>query len=222
MTLPLKSFLFGAFMCMCAIAMAQTRAHAEIFYVESEEGGFSVTFPDTWKVISNQKPDDKITIAGPGTYEFSTCRVRVRQDRRFVIFPSQFDDEIQRLAFSRKFWDDYVGEYDNVNINAFKDNSGLGQGYASMAEVTFDTAEGAIVKKRGLMFASLYHDHLFIVDCSAEESVYDKWRPAFLGIVKSINYEPLRDRYMHGHYRQRDEKDDLVIEGPTELDVYKF
>ena len=222
MKFSIKSFLFGAVTCAFILGVSFTPAQAEVFHVESDEGGFTVTFPDTWKVITNQKPDDKITIAGPGKFEFATCRVRVRQDRRFVIFPAQFDDEIQRLAFSRKFWDNYVGEYDNVNIDAFKDNSGLGQGHATMAEVTFDTAEGAIVRKRGLMFATLYHDHLFVVDCSAEESVYGKWRPTFLSIVKSVSFEPLRDRYRYGHYRSMDEKDALEVEGPTELDIYKF
>jgi hypothetical protein len=57
------------------------------------------------------------------------------------------------------------------------------------------------MRKRGLMFASLYHDKAYIVDCSAEESVYEKWRPAFMGVVKSVDFEKVVHELPSGNYR---------------------
>ena len=91
-----------------------------------------------------------------------------------------------------------------------------------MVEASYETAEGPLVRKRGLMFATLYHDKLYIADCSAEESVYQKWRPAFLSIVKSIDFGLVRHGYAHGHYRNFIKDPKTVVEGQKKLDVYKF
>jgi len=213
-----KKFLIGAFVCTFSFSAAQ----AEIFVIEDQNDRFSITFPDSWDTINNQKSDDKITIAAPGQYDFATCRMRVRKDGRFKIFPAQFDDTIQKLAYSREFWDDYLGDYNDINIDAFKDEAGLGLGHASMVEVAFETSDATVVRKRGLMFATLYHDTAYIIDCSAEESAFMKWRPDFLSIVKSVDFVPVRDRYSSGHYRNFPADEELVIEGPYEMDVYKF
>lgn len=212
-----KSVLMAA--VFCSFGLAQARA--DVFFVEDQNDRFTVTFPDTWKQTDNQKPDDKLTVYAPGQYNFATCRVRVREDRRFVIYPSELSDEVQRVNISRDFWDDYLGEYDNVSVEVFKDNAGLGLGNASMVEAAFDTAEGALVHKRGIMFAAIYHDQLYIVDCSAEESVYDGFRPAFLGIVKSVDFTKINQGRPNGHYRDFTDEE-VEIEGPTELEGYKL
>lgn len=213
-----KSILIGASLC----TMAASTAKAEVFFYEDQDDGYTISFPDTWATVDNQKPDDKLTIAAPGAYDYAGCRVRVREDRRFVIYPGKFDSDVQKVAYSRDFWNTYLGEYNNIVVDSFKDGSGLGLGYASMAEASYETAEGAIVRKRGVMFASLYHDHLYVVDCSSEESVYEKWRPAFLSVVKSVDFEAVRHRDKSGFYRAFEHDAQVVIEGPKELDVYKF
>lgn len=198
-----------------------TVAQAEIFFIEDQDDRFTITFPDLWKKVGNQKPDDKLTILGPDGNNHLICRVRVRPDRRFVIFPHQFDDEIQRIAVSAEFWKNYLGEYNAVYVEEFKDGAGLGRGYAGLVEATYETDSSVPVKKKGIMLASLYHDQLYVVDCSAEESVYLKWRPAFLGIIKSVDFDPVVYEPIHGHYRHFDEDAPVIIEGPKSLDVYK-
>tara|TARA_R110001592_G_scaffold79054_4_gene236781 strand:- start:8981 stop:9637 length:657 start_codon:yes stop_codon:yes gene_type:complete len=214
----LKLLLAGVLLCSAFISHAQ----AGQFFFEDQKERFTMTFPDTWARISNQKADDQITIAGPGANDYAICKVRVRQDRRYVIFPGKFDSDVQKVAYSRDFWNDYLGDYNEVVVDVFKDGSGLGLGYASMAEASYETAEGTLVRKRGVMFASLYHDHAYIVDCSSEESVYQKWRPAFLSIVKSVDFGNVRHAKSHGHYRGFDTDPKLEVEGPKALDVYKF
>ena len=151
-----KSFCTGLALSALFTATFSTYVQAESFFYEDRDEKFTLTFPDTWKRLTNQKPDDQITIAAPGVNDYATCRVRVRKDRRYVIYPGKFDSDIQKVAYSRDFWNGYLGEYDDVVVDTFKDHSGLGSGYASMAEATYDTAEGPLVHKRGIMFATLY------------------------------------------------------------------
>ncbi len=216
----LKSFLVGA--VFCSMALSSSSVKADIFFVEDQNDRFTISFPDLWKKVGNQKTDDKLTIVAPGENEFAGCRVRVNQDRRFVIYPGKFDDEIQRTSVSNEFWDDYLGEYNDVTIEKFRDNAGLGFGHASMVEASYETSSGAIVKKRGLMFASLYHDQLYVVDCASEESLYDKWRPAFLSIVKSIDFDKVTSERKNGYYRGFMSDPAVEVNGPKEFDNYKF
>lgn len=213
-----KSFLVTFLFCTVFVSSVQ----AEVFLFEDRQEHFTITFPDAWKRVTNQKADDRITIAGPGANDHAICRVRVNKDRRFVIFPGKFDSDIQKISYSRDFWNGYLGEYNDVVVDIFKDESQLGRGYASMAEATYDTVEGAPMRKRGVMFASLYHDRLYVAECSSEESFFYKWRPAFLSIVKSIDFENVRQPNARGHYRAFDGDDKIEVQGATELDVYKF
>ncbi len=216
----LKSFLVGA--VFCSIALSSYAVKANIFIIEDQDNRFTISFPDLWKKVGNQKLDDRLTVLGQGENDFAVCRVRSREDRRFVIYPSKFDDEIQRVSFSRDFWNDYLGDYNEVSVDAFKDDSGLASGTASMVEASYETAEGAIVRKRGLMFASLYHDQLYIVDCSSEESLYGKWRPAFLSIIKSIEFNRVTSNHKSGYYRDFMSDRPIEVQGAKPLDVTKF
>ncbi len=215
-----KPFLIGAVFLSVAFSPSLTKAN--IFFVEDQDNRFTVSFPDLWKKVGNQKPDDRLTMLGQGENDFALCRVRVREDKRFVIYPSKFDDEIQRVSFSREFWNDYLGDYNEVSVDAFKDDAGLGFGTASMVEASYETAQGAIVRKRGLMFASLYHDQLYVIDCSSEESLYEKWRPSFLSIVKSMEFDKVTSEHKTGHYRDFMSDRAVEVQGPKSLDVTKF
>lgn len=214
----LKSFLIGAVLCAATVSSAK----AEIFYIEDQVNRFSVSFPDLWAVVNDQKPDDKLTVAAPGANSHATCRVRVREDRRFLIYPRKFASPIQHLHYSQDFWNAYFGEYNDVNVDVFKDDAGLGRGFASYAEASYTTADGPIVRKRGIMFATLYRDRAYIVDCAAEESVYDRWRPSFLSIVKSIDFDKVIDEFPQGNYRNFLADDDLVVNGPNPLDQSRY
>ncbi|MCK5374216.1 MAG: hypothetical protein KAJ40_02940 [Alphaproteobacteria bacterium] len=218
-----KSFLTGLAFSTLFVSAFSTFAQAEIFFYEDREERFTMSFPDTWKRVTNQKADDQITISAPGVNDYATCRVRVREDRRFVIYPGKFDSDIQKIAYSRDFWNNYLGEYNDVIVDTFKDQSGLAQGYASMSEASYETAEGPLVRKRGIMFASLYHDQVYVVDCSAAESVFYKWRPAFLSVIKSIEFGEVRHPKLRGNYRIFNNKgEEVKVLGPKELDTYKF
>ena len=215
----LKSLLVVAAL---TISFSPLTSKAEVFFVEDQGNRFSLSFPDTWKKTNNQKPDDKLVVEGQGHYHFATCHVRVREDRRFVIYPEKFNDEIQRTSFSEEFWDNYLSDYDEAKIEDFRDDAGLGFGAASIAEASFYTNEGPVVHKRGLMLASLYHDQLYIIECSSQISVYDKWRDAFMGIIKSVDFKKVTHDSKSGYYREFMDDPEVEVNGPKALDVHKF
>ena len=117
-----RSFFLAAVFCFIGIGSAK----AEVFFIEDQVNRFSISFPDLWIRINNQKPDDELTIAGPGEPDFAMCRVRVHEDRRFLIYPRKFADSIQKVAYSRDFWKKYLGEYDDVMVDNFREPTGLG------------------------------------------------------------------------------------------------
>ena len=218
-----KSLLVGAIVGVSTLGAFSFDAKAEIFYVEDQDDRFSVSFPDTWAKVSNQKEEDKLTIAAQGVNEFVECRVRVRNEERYLIYPETLAAEVQRTYISRDFWNHYLSEYDSYEIERFKDDAGLGYGHASMIEAAYETAGGKIVRKRGMMFASVYGSNLYILECSAEATVYDKWRQSFLGIVKSVDFQRVSHPHSQGYYRNFKTEDDQVeIVGPKELDAYKL
>lgn len=210
-----RSFILAAVLCVMGVGSAK----AEVFFVEDQVNRFTLSFPDLWMTANNQKPDDKLTLVGPGEPDFATCRVRVREDRRFLIYPRKFASNVQKVAYSRDFWNRYLGEYDDVEVDNFREPAGLGKGFGSFTEATYTTAEGTIMRKRGLMFASLYHDRAYIVDCSAEASVYYKWRPAFMSIVKSVDFEKIVHELPSGNYRNFIADPELVINGAKKVET---
>lgn len=213
-----KSLLVGAAFCCMAVSAAK----AEIFVVEDQNDRFSLSFPDLWEMSGNQKADDKLTVVAPGQNDLASCRVRVREDRRFVIYPSEFSKEVQHVAFSRDFWNDYLSEYDDVTVDFFKDDAGVGRGFASMVEASYTTAESAIAHKRGLMFAALYNDRVYVVECSAEKSSYQKWRADFMGVVKSVDFTKTIHETTNGHYRNLNGDAPVIIQGKEPSGTYKF
>lgn len=216
-----KSFMIGAAACLCF--MGASSAQAEVFFVEDQNDGFSVTFPDTWALTENQKADDKLTVTAPGTNALASCRVRVREDRRFLIYPpTKFSDAVQKVGFSKKFWENYLGEYDDVNVEFFKDEAGVGEAFASMVEASYTTATGTIAHKRGIMFAGLYRDNVYILDCAAQEDAYAKWRPDFMGIIKSVDMRQEVHQKSHGAYRDFNSDADIVIQGPKDERIKRY
>ena len=127
-------------------------------YLENRGERFSISFPDRWKVLHNQAIDEKLVIVVPGALsDGASCRVRVRDDARFGLYPHKYNATIQKIAYGRGFWTDYLVErYDDAALLSVMDGAGLGRGFASYAHVKFGSNLEASLQKRGIMFVSLY------------------------------------------------------------------
>jgi hypothetical protein len=222
MNTKLWSLTFSVALAIGAGVLMPLPAAAEVFKWQDPTTKISVTYPDTWRRVGNQQPDDIITIAAPGHDDYASCRLRVREDRRFVIYPRSHADAIQRINYSRNFWDVYVGEFDGAVIHETRDNGGLGNAFASWADVSFISPGATKVQKRGIMYAGIYNDKAYIYECSAEVQAFDRWYHPFLSFLKSVDMRHEYATEVNGNYRPFQNDRVLKIYGQKPIDLYIY
>lgn len=176
-------------------------ARADYFVWRDPGSGLSISFPDTWKVLSSKKPDEILTVMAPSDNAQPVCKVKVRDDRRYVIFPAGYGKDVQNVAVSVPFWKQYLGEYDGYNLARVYDGAGFGRWYASYAIGGYKVMNGTVLQlRRSLMFASLYNDKLYILECSALNHAYDEWAMMFQSVVKSVDFKKAHHEFPIGEY----------------------
>ncbi len=205
-----------------ALIMLAQNAWAGIFVVDSGDSGVTLSYPDSWHRVSPQLPDEEIVIDAPDNGDSASCRVRVRDDRRFAIYPVRYSRAIQHEAVSKEFWGDYLSEFYYANPISIKDDVGIGRGFASMADVSFYENHPVPVMKRGIMFASLYGNRLYIAECSAQQDAYPAWHPTFMEILKSIDFKKMEFETPTGHYRNFLNDRTLLIHNEKPVDLYVY
>ncbi|MEM7679549.1 MAG: hypothetical protein AAF182_00895 [Pseudomonadota bacterium] len=194
-------FSLGVFVVLVLSLTASHNAKAETFYWQDPGSKLSLTVPDTWSMSHNQKPDDVITMIAPSADAFPVCRMRVRQDRRFVIYPHRYANEIQHLHYSQNFWNDYAAEFPSGAVQHYADDAGLGRGRGSFAEIVFAPDAAPLRARKAIAFASLYRDKAYILECSSNLEDYDRWLPAFMSVVKSVQFREEIAQIPGGHFR---------------------
>lgn len=206
--------MFGAVFCA-------PPAVANSFVWQDKETGISLSFPDTWTVAHNQKPDDRLTVQAPGPRDYASCRLRVRDDRRPAIYPYPYDYNIQHIYLGFDFWQAYVGEYAGSSLDRVLYDRGLVNSIASSADFTFISSAGPRTLMRGFAFAGFDDNQVYIFECSAEVSAYNRWHPVFKSILKSAQKE-LRDTVIiNGAYRKFQNDPPVIIRGDDILDSYQ-
>lgn len=191
-------------------------AKADYFLWQDPDSGLTVTFPDTWKEQNNRNPDDVLSISAPSDGDDPTCQIKVSEDRRYMIYPSDFGDAVQREAVSIPFWKTYYGNYDDYTIDRVFDGGGLGRWRASYAMGSYSKRDGtAFEQRRAIMFASLYFDKMYIVECSALNHGYDRWDADFKSIIKSIDFKKAYHERATGDYHNFLKKADLYFWSQT-------
>ncbi len=199
-------------------------AKADYFVWQDEKTGVSVTFPDTWKVQNNAGPDTVLTIQAPSKNDQPVCKIDVSPDRRYVIFPPRYGDDVQKVAVSKPFWQSYMAQYDDYYLNNVYDGAGLGRWFASYATATYSRHFGTVMQqRRGLMFASLYNDKLFIIECSALNHAYERWAADFQSVIKSVDFKKAYHELPTGEYANFLKEADLYFwsqTGPDGTTIY--
>lgn len=177
-------------------------ARADYFAWQDEKSGLTITFPDTWKMQNNAGPDTILTVAGPSLdNDQPMCRVDVRNDGRYTLFPARYGDAVQRVAVSQPFWEKYLGQYSGYTLGRMHDGSSLGRWWASFALASYNKDFGTVIQsRRAIMFASLYNDKLYVVECSAMAHGYERWDANFRGIIKSVDFKKAYHELPTGEY----------------------
>lgn len=189
------------FLFLLIFVLFPVHAKADYFVWADPESGLSLSFPDTWKRVQSKDPDDVLILMAPSENAKPQCRIRTREDKRYLIYPPELSDSIQRIAVSKPFWDDYFGEFDESIIYKIQDGAGLGRGFASFALARYTERFGTRFQERdGILFASLYNDTMYIVECSALTGGYDNYRFIFQSVIKSIDFKKAHHELATGNY----------------------
>lgn len=178
-----------------------TTAKADYFVWQDAESRLSASFPDTWKIQSNLNRSDILTIAGPSDGENPLCTIKAEKDNRYIIYPKEYGDAVQRVAVSKPFWDSYMGHYDDYTLDKVYDGGGLGRWLASYALGSYSRRNGtAYEQRRAIMFASLYYDTLYVIECSSLNHGFENWQDNFQSIIKSVDFKKIMNERKTGHY----------------------
>ncbi len=181
--------------------IAAKNARADYFLWQDAKSGLTVTFPDTWKKQNNQQPDGVLRISAPSDGDDPVCEIKISEDKRYLIYPSEYGDAIQREAVSIPFWKAYMARYDDYMIDRVYDGGGLGRWLASYAFSTYSKQAGsAYQQRRAITFASLYNDTMYIVECSTLNHAYERWDKNFRSIIKSIDFKKAYHEKTVGEY----------------------
>ncbi|MCD8562771.1 MAG: hypothetical protein LRY54_01635 [Alphaproteobacteria bacterium] len=169
-------FFNGKLVLLVALALgvSVSPAKADLFFVQDPVSKLSVAYPDTWRRVYNQKPDDVITLAAPGVQNFASCRLRIRDDQRYQMYPARFNAANNRDLFDETFWKEYLAEYPLYRIDSLNNEAGLSRGYASQVQATYISFDDPRQQKQAVIYASLYNGHIYVVDCSAKIEYYQR------------------------------------------------
>lgn len=173
---------------IAALCLAPATAHADYFVWADAKTGVSMAYPDDWRKISSFQADDLVTVAAPTSGDDAQCRMKAREERRYMVYPVSLSSAVQRRAVSQDFWREYLAGYDHVSVAFIEDGAGFGRGYGSIASASFTISHPQTGKPRaGILAASLYRDHVYILECTADPEAFPYWQPVFLNILKSID-----------------------------------
>lgn len=207
--------LLTAVMTFALLAGSASLAKADYFVWQDTGTGMTLSYPDTWEVENGQDPDDMVTLAAPSGRGNAYCRIRVRDDKRYAIFPPRFNDEVQLIEYSTNFWDQYLREYNAPKLYNLQNSTGLGRGWASFGETSFT---GSVpypeMERHGIVFASFYNNKVHILDCSAHKDAFEKWKQPFMSIAKSIDFKKANHELVTGHYRNFLNDGRIILLGP--------
>ncbi|MEM8833337.1 MAG: hypothetical protein AAGB32_02235 [Pseudomonadota bacterium] len=176
-------------------------AWADYYIWEDPKTHLTVSFPDTWEQQTNRNPTDILTVVAPSKNADPVCKIKAEEDSRYTIFPPQYGKAVQKDAVSIPFWQSYMGHYDEYDIGRVYDGGGLGRWIASYANFSYSTRDGlAMQSRRGIAFASLYYNTLYIVECSSLAHAYEAWDKNFRSVIKSIDFKKIYNEHKMGHY----------------------
>ena len=195
--------IFSKIIIAVAILLSGTTpARADYFVWRDAVTGLSLSFPDTWKIVSSKNPKDIITLNAPADRGFASCRVSVNDDRRYVIYPQRYNENIQHTALGDDFWHKYANRYDNGQVYSSKNSASLGRGWAGFAEIGYDGAvQGPYMRRDAVVLASIYNGDMYLVECSANQEAFPQWRSSFMAVANSIDFIPAYHQLRTGNYR---------------------
>jgi hypothetical protein len=185
-------------------AGAADMARADTFVWTDPKYGYTMSFPDSWRMQTQDNPTTQMRVAGPIGEDLATCKMEVRKDGRTLIYPKRLVDEAVMDKLGRDFWDRYTGELINPQISDYYAPASLGdKGDGTAIRVGFlqNDGKGTQVPMTGIMIASLYGPDLYVASCSSRYEMYGRYAALFGSILDSITLEKTYHPFATGYYR---------------------
>jgi hypothetical protein len=197
-----------ALLTALSLLVTASPAKADYSIWADSETGISLSYPDTWRQQVNFQADDLVTLAAPTRGDDAQCKVKAREERRYMVYPVSLSNAVQREAVSKRFWQEYLASYNNVTVAFIEDGAGFGRGYGSILSASFTMSYPQTGKPRsGIAAATLYRDHVYILECTSDPEAFGYWQPIFLSVLKSVDM-PKRVHELrqsdYGDYRDMD------------------
>jgi hypothetical protein len=202
----LRFSMMAAVASIAVMAASVGSAKADYGVWTDAKTGLTVTFPDTWKQINNETSDDVITLSVASGDANAICKISAQEDKRFLIYPNKYRADIRDKNFAMNFWEKYATNYNSVKMIRYADNAGLGQGFASMALVSFLTPPSSVdandsTDRGGIMAVTNYGDKVYVANCSSALPSYGTYHVQFMDFFKSISFKKYYHELVVGDYR---------------------
>jgi hypothetical protein len=189
-------FLLALFLLMATV----TVANAHYYAWNDPDFRFKMSFPDTWKEQGGLPGNGRIKVLAPGG-DGAYCTIFAQEDRRFTIYPRDYMLDVVAQEIQWKYWEQAISNYDDLHF--YYDNYGsLGAGDARYTLVDYiDRTTDPGVRKRAMVFATLYGELHMMALCSATIETFDNHVSDFGQIIDSVQMEPRYAVNPRGYYR---------------------
>lgn len=179
-------------------------AKADTFVWKDVPNGYTISFPDSWTMQTEDSPSTRIRVAGPLALELPTCRLQVQDDGRLKIYPKKYVDEAVVNTLNHEYWEKETGQYLEPQITAHFSPAGLGdKGDATAIQLAFKQKDGNgdLVNMHGVMISSIYGGKRYVGSCSSRAESYDRWASLFMSILGSVQFDDRYHPFATGYYR---------------------
>jgi hypothetical protein len=183
-----------------AVSAMPSSAHAHYYAWNDGEMRFKMAFPDSWKEQGGLPKDGRIRVLAPGG-DGATCTIFAKQDKRFTIYPRDYMLDVVAQEIQWDYWEQAISNYDDLYF--YYDNYGaLGGGDARYTLVDYiDRTSEPGIRKRALVFATLYGDLHMMTLCSSPIESFDDHVSDFGQITDSIQMDPKYTTNPRSYYR---------------------
>ncbi len=196
--------MFRAALVVAFMVGMSPAAKADTFVWKDIPNGYTISFPDSWTMQTEDSPSTRIRVAGPLAQELPTCRLQVQDDGRLKIYPKKYVDEAVVNTLAREYWEKETGQYLEPEITAFFSPAGLGdKGDATAIQLAFKQKDGSgqLVNMHGVMISSIYGGKRYVGSCSSRAENYNRWSSLFMSILGSVQFDDRYHPFATGYYR---------------------
>lgn len=187
-------------LAVLGLMAAATPAAADTFVWQDPKNDFTMSFPDSWRMQTEDTPTTRLRIAGPLGEDSATCRMQVDEDGRAKIYPKRLTDEAVVEKLDQNFWEGHIGQYKKAQLAALYAPASLG-GKGDATAIKFTFVDENNMPMYGMMVGSIYGGKQFIASCSSKSEVYGRWADVFASIIDSVELKTKYHPFAIGYYR---------------------